>query len=515
MTSTRRCVGQWWLPDQPDRRVGGVLDIDLDTGLRLELTDRLVGDGHRPEMAPILHGHADGRQVTLLECQPANGGTMTLAQVITTTQVFRTGVALIGVHLSDESDAVFNGLDTAVTGLTPWAAQSSIAAQIIYEPDTGDRYQRVDVRRVPPVEVSVTEPAPMTMNLRWHAVTNGPNSDLRSRVYRVEEQVLLRLQAPQPLPWDAFNPFTTAVQDLMTVATQTPCRVTSQELLIGTDDRPYKVDLYFRRSDGPAKREDRFNESDMVFTLADVDFTTVIPRWFALRERLGLPLAVLLGMDYQPDGYHENRLFNAAAAAEGFHAALFPEATSWPSDVHAAIKKRVSRALTGLRKGLLSKVTGLLDQLPNHEQEIVVPLVTPLSEARQREWVMTRLGDNRPGLKERLLQLATKADRTAVHGLLTDVDIWAQWLRNARNAIGHLNTGVLEASIPDEDALYRLDDITRALLHLVILAELGLSADTQRRLVNDEWGYSAARFGDAVHRHKTSNRAPEATEDDG
>jgi hypothetical protein len=72
-------------------------------------------------------------------------------------------------------------------------------------------------------------------------------------------------------------------------------------------------------------------------------------------------------------------------------------------------------------------------------------------------------------------------------------------LRDARNAVGHVNTGQLQEKIP-EKALYRLQYITRALLHLVLINQLGISAEIQRRLVHEQhiWGFSAAQFREAV-----------------
>lgn len=63
-------VGKWWLPTAPEVRVGGVLEIDTNGRSRLELTDSLAADMG----AKVVHGAADGRHVTLLECLPANGG---------------------------------------------------------------------------------------------------------------------------------------------------------------------------------------------------------------------------------------------------------------------------------------------------------------------------------------------------------------------------------------------------------------------------------------------------------
>ena len=117
---------------------------------------------------------------------------------------------------------------------------------------------------------------------------------------------------------------------------------------------------------------------------------------------------------------------------------------------------------------------------------------------KDRDWAMSRIKDNRPGLKDRLVELVKKADSEAVQSLLTDVDTWAKWLKNARTAMGHLNTGELEQKVPLEDARYRLEYVTRALLHLIILSELGSTGEEQRRVVLEHWRYSADKFGEAV-----------------
>jgi hypothetical protein len=55
-------------------------------------------------------------------------------------------------------------------------------------------------------------------------------------------------------------------------------------------------------------------------------------------------------------------------------------------------------------------------------------------------------------------------------------------------------------------ALYRLQYIMRALLHLVLIDQLGISAEVQRGVVQDLWGLSAARYREAV-RDATSQSA--------
>jgi hypothetical protein len=78
-------AGLWWLPDDPDERVPGVLRYDPETGLELSLIgafeDRitshpspgtlLVHEGRRTW--DVIQGAAEQREITLLDCFPRKG----------------------------------------------------------------------------------------------------------------------------------------------------------------------------------------------------------------------------------------------------------------------------------------------------------------------------------------------------------------------------------------------------------------------------------------------------------
>jgi hypothetical protein len=414
----KRYVGKWWLPGDTTKAVGGVLEVDARSSrLRLELTAKLVPDGRAAEPTMLIHGAAAGRHITLIESMPANGGQTTMAQVITTTQVVRPRIALVGVHLDEPDQPVFDGLQASLSGLTAWADLSGLAFEPWIGNTTNNDRWRLTASWTDPLIVELDD-SPETLGLHWHLSSRGPRATRSERLYQTTERVVLKVEAKSPLPWNGFLDRSRAVQDLLTIATQTPSRPMEYKLLINTDSplpKPYEVDLFFQGIHPSVDDDDEAIET--LFTLADVDFTTVIRDWLLLRESIGLPLDVLLGLDYQGGGYYQNRLFNAGSAAEGFHTALFPDSTGLPTDDHASIVQQVTRALFYFLK-------------------------------KDRDWALSRIKDNRPGLKDRLVELVTKADSEAVEMLLTDVDTWAKWLKNARNAIGHLNTGELEKKVP-------------------------------------------------------------------
>lgn len=458
---SKRYVGMWWVPSAPDQAVGGILETDEYGASRLELTAEL----HGGKFLPLVHGTADGRAITLLDCSPDNGGKITIAQFHSVTEVMRPQVALVGVHLETRDQPVFKSIEYSVSNLTVWSRSTGLEKVDYYDKpvegadDQNYKFKRSVVTVTPTSSITARlDDAGETFKLGWSLVMSGPKNDEWARKFHVEEAANLIVTSDENRTWDGFNDSVAGMRDLLTLAVQSPCAVSERTLRIEMEgERPYSVPVYFDTGSRP--EPGAVKDNDILFTLADVDFASVIPTWFALRKKIGLPLDVLFGLDYEKSGFYENHVFNAASAAEGFHAALRPESTDIDEELHKTIKQKVKELFTG--------------------------------EARL--WVGRQTGDNRPGLKKRLLELTELADPEAMDYLVTNRDTWAKWVRDARNAIGHLNTGEFEKKVPEEGR-YRLTYITRAVLHLIMLNELGISPEAQRKAVNDNFGYSARAF---------------------
>jgi len=77
--------------------------------------------------------------------------------------------------------------------------------------------------------------------------------------------------------------------------------------------------------------------------------------------------------------------------------------------------------------------------------------------------------------KHRMRSLATRADPEALGAIIGDVDAWASRITRARHGLAHSGNDT-----HDED-LFRLEWMTVGLISLVLMAELGLSAEVQLR----------------------------------
>ncbi|WP_157124997.1 ApeA N-terminal domain 1-containing protein [Nocardia pseudovaccinii] len=452
-------MGKWWLADKADNRVGGVLEISSDGTAHLEVVDELVGE----QTVELIHGHAAGKMITLVNSF-RTGGNVTFGQAFTATEKLRSSLVFIGVHLTSEMDKIFNYIEVEISCLTSFASRSGLEYATTIDRENGHFKNAQVTVEIPETLVARATARQQQVEIYWTTKSSSFGNFTYGRDISFTETAKLRVRADSPSSWNEFDKVIGSVQNLVTLASQQGCAVRSRKLAITQEGRAASVELYFSKADTwtDAKTE----RHRFLFHLPDLgaDYDSALNRWFSLGEEIGIALDALFSLDYTPTVYYQNELFNLASAAEGFHAKLFPESTAHD---------------------------------PEMRSEIVRAAMQAFSEHPEKSWVKGRLSDNRPGLKKRLLELAALPDREAVENLLGSIDTWAKWLRDARNAIGHMDTGELEKKIP-EDARYRLSYVTKALLHLVLLQKLGISSELQSRAVADIYGYSAREFRKVV-----------------
>lgn len=380
--------GHWWLAADRTHSVTGNLTALEDSSLRLQLDHHLVPwtDGD-----VVVWGETtDEVPVTLLGC-------VVLSSANQTQEVY-VHVALIGIHIASADDAIFRELAVSLSNLTDWATRGRDAPLL-------------------PEQITNPECTGEHLSLRW-----------------VENEVRLVVESDEPRSWAGFGNTTQAFQDLLTLAGNADCRIESS--VLSTDEgTPVEVRM---TADNVIARH-----WHPVFVLGTVS-DEFISNWLTLRAKLGMSGSVLFSLDYGGRGYFQNKLFNAASAAEGFHEVLYPEATGISDQDYTVLK--------------------------NH--------IKALPDSPARQWALSAIQRNQPGLSKRMHELAAIPDSEAVARVLHDQKKWVNWIVNARNAIGHSSWDGM-GNIPRE-LRPALTYVTKTLLHLVIFEQLGLSAEQQR-----------------------------------
>ena len=462
-------VGQWWLPGDPENSVGGTLYIDSSGESSLELAGVLYRPGERTisegvvriteqsDPQKVVFGAADGKFVTLIDVIATGSSENWGPQAFTSHQILKPAAVVVGIHLNSPEEALFNGIDVEIDNLTAWSGITGIRT----------RYE-VDRFRVSGYDIGIPEEisanvADLTLKLKWKcSSTRHVRSKIGGNEIWAQESVFLRIEGSGEVPWNYFHPTLKSFQDLLTLATRYPCSIRQKRLIRKDSSGNIKNFDLFHRGSVEAQVDGKVRGDKFLFWMQDRDFQSLLDSWVPLHRNVGLAIHILFGLDYDRRQYFENQLFNVVSTAEALHRTLFPNAVGIPVEEH---------------RGIVRAIEGVI------------------ADKGHREWVKGRLR-NDPGFKDRLLELAKIPDQEAVLYLLTDVDRWAKWVRDARNSLAHLDEAKL-LKIP-EGARYRLVHVTSALMHLVLLEKLGISAEHQRRAVHDVYGYSARRFKEEV-----------------
>lgn len=474
----RTWTGQWWRPDDPENKMPGVLSYDPDSGMRLDLIggwdNHVSFPGTNGGMVvtnntrdwPIIHGIGDGKKITLLDTFGTSAQTFDLGRSpfgVPDKQKIVVNNVLVGCHLADGDEQAFLAAAVAAEYLTHWSKRTGVHAQM--HPNPGDdNLGKIEVERVDPQEVAVG-----TVTAKLHTVQWLPYFE-QHRGYqfaRAREHATVEFISEEPQSMREWLTFTSGVRDLLSFATQKACAFISIRLYMPPTPEAYpkghpmqhmkrEVQLYQQHFTVP-DADSEIDLRDFLFTLDDVPFDVVMPRWTELRETFRGALGMILSQFYAEGGFLETQVVATVAAAESFHRSL-GTAKPLTNAQHRSLLRTLRRATPDALKTFVS------DRLPRNE----------------------------PTLRERLLEMVERAGEPGKR-LIPDPETWAAAAKDARNKLAH--TGATD--VHGNDVLHALVRVTSALVVVNLLLELGLPEDSVTQMVERHrtlsWASSLSR----------------------
>jgi hypothetical protein len=379
--------GLWWLPDDPDHQVPGILRYSPDDGLVLSLIgafeDRITStpspgltlfhEGTRTW--DVIHGAAEQREITLLGCVP-NGGSRTIAARVKSPdkQTVVATTALVGAHVNGEDDAAFSAAEVAVEDLGLWAATS------VFQGSFGARGGKIDGRgsiSVKPVDTQSVVVDGTEFRLQHRHTLPFFDRRRGGTVGRMRDTAFVRAVPASSFSLGGAWKAASLVQDLISLATHSAAgviwlrvEVTEAEPALLADGRParrrYADVLYAPAALGrhDAKAMDHHR---VFFTCESLPFEEVMPRWYEARGRLQAATNMIMGLRYAPARYVENNLLTAVGAAEVLHRGLRIDEKPFPTvDFNAmrdAMLERVPEEHRESFKGAIRNDPTLRDRL--------------------------------------------------------------------------------------------------------------------------------------------------------
>lgn len=343
LTEPTEIVGEWYLPDQPDRIASGRLLYDPEDGLFLETISDvplLLGRGS----APILLGVAvDGRLVTLRDVDQlserfsAPGGSSLRASVRT---------AFVGMHAETPEALRLHSVDARLSHLTDWCSKPGIDVRHTTWPHGGV----IQFGAPPTVVLAKTAGATFAVTFDFVGERDPASADGAYEV-SLEQQAWLTIQPRGSWRYDEFDRLLTQVRWFFGFAA-------------GAQDRLLELRGHapvVRRTFGPKGRRFRVVEpvwilfgrprlqspearaaTEMLFLLPDLaaDHTTrPLTRWLNLCRRLSMepvfgPYFATLARDTM---YLDVRFLLFAQIAEAYHSRRRPARTHYERRIGALV----------------------------------------------------------------------------------------------------------------------------------------------------------------------------------
>ncbi|MCI3244603.1 HEPN domain-containing protein [Streptomyces spinosisporus] len=454
--------GYWWEAATPEVKIPGILRCNEEGEVRLELVGgfditirKPLPDGNGYSVSsdtrdiPLIHGLSGSERFTLLDNSCLHSSGLGFFDGDITRQDWSSIRALRGVHLESLDAPIFIRAHLRLERLLHWSNQS--AFRLSMEMREGELPRSKQVNRVE-AEPVTTRHNDIEISLRLLTRDFQYEDQMISneRSLSGKESAVLTFTPPHPVPCKHFDEVEKDMQDLLTLSTYEPCGALSRSLTyMKSEDEPKEVEVIGRQIYRTPGQKKRSRGTDSLFTLADIDFKDSIPRWLDLKEKARTGCNILFGLRYIERGYVGTRLLGVATAAESIHAALRSTSTPLTKQEYKQLK---------------NKILSVISDEPQH-------LV---------DFVKTGLRNN-PTYNERMLELASIPDNEAVETLLGNREHWATALKKSRNDLAHANE---RSSQSDESSqAFLLMEVTYALLCLVLMSELGVSQEVQRRAV--------------------------------
>lgn len=458
-------AGLWWLPDDPDEQVPGVLQYDGNGGISLSLIgafeDR-VSSHPAPGVTAyhegtrtwgVIHGVAEQRELTLLGCVPTSSKRTFGSRVKSPDkQTVAATTAIVGSHISGEEESAFSTAEVSVEDLALWGASSVFEGFLGLSEGKVDGTGRLSVKPVTAQSV-VVDGTEYRMAHR-HTL---PFFDQRKGVTtgRMQDTTSVRVTPADPFTVSAALSAASFVQDLIALATHRAAGViwlalevagTESVLPDGTPVPRRRANVLYSPSAIGKPDAKAVDPHRVFFTCDSLPFQDVVPRWCEAHGRLAPAINMIMGLRYAPARFIESNLLTAVGAAEVLHRGL-----------RIGEKPFSNKEFSALRDAMLA-------QIPE--------------EHRDRFRGAIR---NDPTLRDRLNALALRPDHEAISLLIPDVAHWARRTTRARNDLAH------EGRTPNHsiDELIAVVEVTTAVVILNVMHELGLPPERQREIVRE------------------------------
>lgn len=444
--------GEWFLPDDLDNKINGILTYKPYTEFsELELFGH-IGDYSVLNSFDLILGRTfDGTLITIHKCTVVhyNGFPHHLEKKRVHFSRLKIDFIFTGVHINNVKDLVFNKLEAEIYNLENWVNIEGFSDVSQAYNDDGSYG----------VDFSYIQPKSITFNIRdgldgafnflissdTFVTFKKEHKYIQKTTYSITSSELVSFQQ---LLYDIY-----VFQNFLVTATfmhTNPFHICLHSDKFhstynnGYDEMilPTTIKLYFKQ----AKKIDRKKPKasfEMLFTYSDIEekFPDIIKKWYSRYNVLADSFGLFFYQFYISDKYLNILFLNLAQAAESFHYHLNPKQKLIESSEFKKRKKEIKECLP-------------------------VELFS---------WIESQISNNLY-LDVRLSELLDKYCNDSLLGYIGDIDLFKKNIKNTRNYHTHFNHDLKNKALKGNE-LYDLYVKLRMFLISAFLIETGFEKE--------------------------------------
>ncbi|MCO1616774.1 hypothetical protein M8C11_18840 [Micromonospora sp. CPM1] len=310
--------GNFWLPETPDRKVGGVLEFHPGEGGKLSLIGELSepwSSRAESRTSGRIVGQSGSKYLTLDNCFQTYhqmGSGLGLEE-------FRVGKIFHGALYAKDEETVFDRLSVDLRYLFEWIGWSGLQEEHGQDESTSLPKSTISVTKLEPLKAQLADGVEVTIA---HGI--GYTGKKKARSLTQGARVAFDFGSPRSL--EEVGAYATAVQDLVSIATDEVAEFDEFQLShpdfedslpSGTTYRQY-VDFYVEWRARSFSTKD-LNPHRMPFSFDAIGGLAGVVEWLNQTADLRPLLNRVMGTRYPKRMYADDRFFNRCAALEGLH----------------------------------------------------------------------------------------------------------------------------------------------------------------------------------------------------
>jgi hypothetical protein len=309
--------GEWWLPSEPSRRLGGFLRLEAGQQPRLHLAGQLsdleLRFGSRAVEHPAILGiTALGKPVTIVRAIESGGQTNLFAPgsgdtIVTAPRVY------VGDHFRREDAAMFRRMDLRLGQLDTWFPPPLIR-------------QEIETRRGRLEQVVLTLRAgrPVRTRMAFGRLTFGhaanATGNRRTEAWLGQSaSIVATTDRRQPLTWWLAT-VVKPLRYLLSISTELPILVETLRLRPWTTKTDDEVEVVWANEVPTVEHRD-LHPSEMLLWYGDLEgrFETALRHWFSAVDDLAPVLDQFFATYNTARSFVETRFTMTVGAAEAYH----------------------------------------------------------------------------------------------------------------------------------------------------------------------------------------------------